>query len=83
MKKDITKWITACLTYATRQPERTTKSPLTPIPVGGVFDRVGVNIKFPTSYDGNQYAVVFMVTSRSGQKYSQLQIGQHTLWQLS
>ena len=41
------------------QDER--QSPLTPIPVERVFDRVGVNIiKFPTSYDGNQYAVVFM-----------------------
>ena len=61
MRKDITKWIRACLMCATRQPGIATKSPLTPIPVGGVFDRVGVDIiKFPTSYDGNQYAVVFM-----------------------
>ena len=61
MRRDITKRIRACLTCATRQPGRATKSPLTPIPVGGTFDRVGVDIiKFPTSYDGNQYAVVFV-----------------------
>ena len=60
MRRDITKWIKACLTCATRQPGRAVKSPLTPIPVGGVFDRVGVDINFPTSYDGNQYAVVFV-----------------------
>ena len=29
-----------------------------PILIGEVFDQVGV--EFPTSYDGNQYAVVFM-----------------------
>ena len=34
---------------------------LTPIPVGGAFDRVGVDIiKFPKSRSGKQYAVVFM-----------------------
>ena len=49
------------MTSATRQPGRATKSPLSPIPVVGAFDRVGVDIiKFPTSYDGNRYAVVFM-----------------------
>ena len=36
------------------------QSPLTLIPVGGVFDRVGVDIKFINLYNGNQYAVVFM-----------------------
>ena len=34
---------------------------LTPIPVSGPFDRVGIDvIKFPRSTKGNQYAVVFM-----------------------
>lgn len=34
---------------------------LTPIPVGGAFDRVGVDIiKFPRSNSGNQYAIVFV-----------------------
>ena len=35
--------------------------PLTPIPVSGPFDRVGVDvIQFPKSHSGNQYAVVFV-----------------------
>ena len=35
--------------------------PLTPIPVSGPFDRVGVDvIQFPKSYLGNQYAIVFV-----------------------
>lgn len=33
---------------------------LTPIPVGGPFDWVGIDvIQFPRSHQGNQYAVVF------------------------
>lgn len=37
------------------------KAPLTPIPVAGPFDRMGVDIiRFPKSYSGNQCAVVFM-----------------------
>ena len=40
---------------------RTTKQLLTPIPVQGPFDHVGVDvIKFPKSAQGSQYAVVFM-----------------------
>ena len=40
---------------------RASKPPLTPIPVSGPFDRVGVDvIKFAKSSSGNQYAVVFM-----------------------
>ena len=35
--------------------------PLTPIPVSGPFDRIGVDvIQFPKSSRGNQYAVVFV-----------------------
>ena len=34
---------------------------MTPIPVGGAFDRLGVDIiQFPRSKDGNRYAVVFI-----------------------
>ena len=61
MRTDILKWCKACLICATRRTGRATKPPLTPIPVSGPFDRVGVNvIKFPKSSTGNQYAVVFM-----------------------
>ena len=45
----------------TRKAGRAVKPPLTPIPVSGPFDHVGVDVvHFPKSYDGNQYAVVFM-----------------------
>ena len=61
MRKDISHWSRACLTCASRQPGRATKSPLTPIPVGGAFDRVGVDVlQFATSSHGNKYAVVFI-----------------------
>ena len=61
MRADIQKWCRACLTCATRRTGRALKPPLTPIPVAGPFDRVGVDvIKFPKSTSGNQYAVVFM-----------------------
>ena len=37
------------------------RAPLTPIPVAGPFDRVGVDVlKLPNSSSGNQYAVVFV-----------------------
>ena len=61
MRKDIVTWSKACSTCASRNPGRAVKSPLTPIPVGGAFDRVGVDIiQFPTSKHGNKYAVVFV-----------------------
>ena len=61
MRRDIRSWCHACLTSATRRVGRKAKPPLTPIPVGGPFDRIGVDvIQFPASFDGNQYAVVFV-----------------------
>ena len=43
-----------------RCPSRPIRVPLTPIPVAGPFDRVGVDIiQFSQSHDGNKYAVVF------------------------
>ena len=61
MRSEISKWSRACLTCATRQPGRAFKPPLTPIPVGGAFDRLGVDvIQFPRSKNGNRYAVVFV-----------------------
>ena len=54
MRSDITRWTYACMVRAVR-------APLTPIPVAGPFDRGGVDvIQFPRSYNGNQYAVVFV-----------------------
>ena len=60
MRKDIVDWCRACLTCATRQTSRKTKPPLVPIPVGGPWDRVGVDIvQLPKSRRGNQYAIMF------------------------
>ena len=61
MRSDNTHWSRICLTCATYGRGQTVHSPLTPIPVSGPFDRVGIDvIKFPRSTKGNQYAVVFM-----------------------
>lgn len=61
MRADIEEWCRACLTCATRRPGQPVKPALTPIPVSGPFDRVGVDvIQFPRSAAGNRYAVVFV-----------------------
>ncbi len=61
MRADIIRWCRGCLTCVTRQAGRCVKPPHTPIPVSGPFDRMGVDvIRFPTSYRGNQCAVVSM-----------------------
>ena len=61
MRADIQRWCKACLTCASRRIGRAERPPMTPIPVSGPFDRVGVDVvQFPTSYNGNKYAVVFV-----------------------
>ena len=61
MRRDIRRWCEACLTCASQQVGQTVRPPLTPIPVAGPFDRVGVDVlKFPRSASGNQYAIVFV-----------------------
>ena len=61
MRSDVTRWTRGCLVCTTREAGRSYRAPLTPIPVGGPFDRVGVDIiQFPQSRQGNRYAVVFM-----------------------
>ena len=46
---------------ASRQVGKALQPPLTPIPVAGPFDQVGVDVlKFPKSELGNQYAIVFV-----------------------
>ena len=61
IRRDITQWTRGCVTCATRSVGRAVKPPLTPIPVAGPFDRVGVDvIQFPRSRRGNQYAIVFV-----------------------
>ena len=61
MRRDITRWTRGCIVCATRSVGRAVKAPLTPIPVDGPFDRIGVDvIQFPKTSRGNQYAVVFV-----------------------
>ena len=61
MRADIRKWCLSCLVCASHRVGRAQKPPLSPIPVAGPFDCIGVDIiQFPCSYDGNKYALVFM-----------------------
>ena len=61
MRNDITSWTRSCLTCATRRVSQAVKPLLSPIPVSGPFDRVGVDVvQLPMSARGNRYAVVFM-----------------------
>lgn len=61
MRGDVAKWTRGCLVCATRRTGQATHAPLTPLPVGVPFDRIGVDVlQLPRSHLGNQYAVVFM-----------------------
>ena len=62
MRADIRRYCCGCLVCATRKGSRKTfKPPLTPIPVGGPFHRVAVDIlQLPQTINGNSYVAVFM-----------------------
>ena len=61
MRADIEKWYQSCLVCATRHVGHRVIPPLTSIPVGGPFDRVGVDVvQLPRTRSGKQYAVVFV-----------------------
>ena len=61
IRADIEKWCRGCLVCATRHIGQKVISPLTPIPVGGPFDRVGVNVvQLPKTRSGKRHAVVFI-----------------------
>ena len=62
MRGDVRKHCRSCLACATRKGTgRATRPPLQPIPVGGPFHTIGVDIlKLPQTFDGNQYVVVFL-----------------------
>ena len=61
MRKDISHWCRACLTCASRNVCSPARPPLTPISVGGPFDRVGVDVlQLPKTARGNKYAIVFV-----------------------
>ena len=61
MRRDVRKHCCACLSCATRRGAgRASHPPLQPIPVGGPFHCVGVDVlKLPLTYDGNQYVPCF------------------------
>ena len=57
----VTAWCQQCKTCATHHVGKAIKPPLTPFPVAGPFDCIGVDfIKSPKSKKGNQYAIVFV-----------------------
>ena len=62
MRTDVREYCRSCLTCASRTGQGQAPRPhLQPIPVGGPFHRVGVDIlQLPLTYEGNQYAIVFM-----------------------
>ena len=61
MRADISRWCRQCVICASRHVGKPVRPPLTPIPVAGPFDRVGVDIlQLPKSTSGNRYAVVFI-----------------------
>lgn len=61
MRRNITQWICGCLVCNSHSLGRAVHASLTPVPVNGPFDWVGVDvIQFPRSHLGNQYVVVFM-----------------------
>ena len=62
MRADVKKHCHSCLACATRRGTgRASRPPLQPIPVGGPFHTVEVDIlKLPQTYNGNQYVVVFL-----------------------
>jgi len=63
MRRDIVNWCHACFVCATRSVGKPIKSLLTPIPVSGPFDRVGVDVLLlPLSSRGNRMLLYSWIT---------------------
>ena len=62
MRSDVRHFCRGCLPCEARKgPGRSTRPPLQPIPVGGPFHRVGVDVlQLPLTRNGNSYVVVFL-----------------------
>ena len=62
MRNDVCCYCRSCLVCASRKgPGRCQRPKLQPIPVGGPFQAVGVDVlQLPRSLEGNQYAIVFV-----------------------
>ena len=61
IRSDVRRHCRGCLTCATRKGGRKpTRPPLHPIPVGGPFHRLGVDVlQLPLTRNGNRYVIVF------------------------
>ena len=61
MRADVSKYCRSCLVCASRKGNgHSIKPALQPIPVGGPFHWIGVDVlQLPLTLDGNQYAVMF------------------------
>ena len=62
MRADVSKYCRSCLVCASRKGNgHSIKPALQPIPVGGPFHWIGVDVlQLPLTLDGNQYVVVFI-----------------------
>ena len=62
MRADVRRYCRSCLVCASRKGTgHSIKPALQPIPVGGPFHRMGVDVmQLPMTLEGNQYAVVFI-----------------------
>ena len=62
MRADVRRFCRSCLVCVSRKgPGRAKHPKLQPIPVGGPFHMVGVDVlQLPLSHNGHQYAIVFM-----------------------
>ena len=62
MRNDVRRYCRSCLVCASRKgPGRRQRPKLQPIPVGGPFHTVGVDVlQLPRTLEGNQYAIVLL-----------------------
>ena len=62
MRADVYHFCRKCLVCASRKgPGRAIRPPLVPIPVGGPFHRLGVDVlQLPVTHSGNRYVVCFV-----------------------
>ena len=62
MRADVHKFCRKCLVCASRKgPGHAVRPPLVPIPVGGPFHRLGVDVlQLPVTHSGNRYVVCFL-----------------------
>ena len=62
MRADVYHFCRKCLVCASRKgPGRAVRPPLVPIPVGGPFHRIGVDVlQLPVTHKGNRYVVCFV-----------------------